>query len=582
MIQQRARTFTAYGFLLGIAGFAGLGLRIAVRPTPSTNEILEAAALIVMGALSWRVSFSILSRTRFSLDLTYMMTALLCYASPVPVIVGAGTAVLGSVLRHQSEPHGPPSDLTSRLSFMLVNTGTLIAMMLAGEAMVTHLLRPLALLGDSSVRINLHLFIDVASLFFVLTAINLTLMGISVALKGESPLHYLRHHARHVLPLEAYNIPLAVLMVVTRSQAGFKGLLLLAALTLLASMLLKNLNGTKETLHRANEELALRADELAALDSIGREINASLDLNRVFETIHRQIARLLDAPTFSVTLLGKDTGELRHAYLVRGGEMQSGSGFPLGGGPLSWAIKSGRALRVDEGNQTPDAGELDPTARSLLAIPLKRPDNEVMGVLAVASPRPRSYTPRHESMLSSIALHAAIAIENARYYEMATIDQGTGLFVKEYMMQRSEDELSRARRYGRPFSIMMLDLDGFKQINDQYGHPAGDLFLRKVGEAIKISLRSIDIPSRYGGEEFAVLLPETDHAEAIVIAERIRRQVSEIRVKEGGRRFGTTISIGLASYPRGGRRSVDEMIRKADVALYQAKREGKDKVISAA
>ena len=130
--------------------------------------------------------------------------------------------------------------------------------------------------------------------------------------------------------------------------------------------------------------------------------------------------------------------------------------------------------------------------------------------------------------------------------------------------------------------LLMMDVDSFKSLNDEHGHLAGDRFLQRVGEVIKGNLRSHDIPCRYGGEEFAVLLPETEPAEAIVIAERIRRTVAEIRLREGRRVVGTTISIGISSYPRSARRSATDILRKADGALYQAKREGKDKVIAAA
>jgi diguanylate cyclase (GGDEF)-like protein len=229
-----------------------------------------------------------------------------------------------------------------------------------------------------------------------------------------------------------------------------------------------------------------------------------------------------------------------------------------------------------------DTSELDSGLRSVLAIPLVRLDNEVIGVLCVASPRPEAYSSRHEETLGAIGQTAAIAIENARYYEMATVDQLTKLYLKDYFHQRLEEELNRARRYGHSFSVLMMDIDGFKGLNDEHGHLAGDRFLSRVGEVIQRNLRSHDIPCRYGGEEFAVLLPETEPTEAIVIAERIRRTVSDIRLREGKRLVGTTISIGISSYPRAGRRSATDLLRKADAALYQAKREGKDKVISAA
>jgi diguanylate cyclase (GGDEF)-like protein len=295
----------------------------------------------------------------------------------------------------------------------------------------------------------------------------------------------------------------------------------------------------------------------------------------------------VDATSFAICLYNRERAEIHYAYLVRDGKRRDPRIEPLGRDTVSWVIKSGKPVRVrdmlERRDELPlDLSDMDSGLRAVLAIPLVRLDNEVTGVLSVASPRVESYTARHQETLVAIGQTAAIAIENARYYEMATVDQLTKLYLKDYFHQRIEEEMNRARRYGHSFSALMMDIDSFKKLNDDHGHLAGDRFLQRVGEVIKGNLRSHDIPCRYGGEEFAILLPETEPTEAIVIAERIRRTVAETRVREGRRMVGTTISIGISSYPRSARRSATDILRKADGALYQAKREGKDKVIAAA
>jgi diguanylate cyclase (GGDEF)-like protein len=510
--------------------------------------------------------------------MAYLLTALLVLPSPATVLVGAGTAILGSVMRSREEP-----TFSGNLAIVMINSAILIVMTAAGETAVrSFTLDEVAARGLSAPLVGALIL-----LFAILNTVNLSLMGLSIGVRGEPVASYLRHYAYIFLMELVYTVPLAAVMVTMFRSAGFRAFVLLGATTLFASVLLKNLNLAQEELRRSNEELAHRAQELEALNSIGREIAASLDLDRVFETIHAQCARLVDATSFAIALYSKDKSEIHYGYLVRDGQRRETRVEPLGRDAVSWVIKSGRTVHIRDLLSMReevhfDTSELDSGLRSVLAIPLVRLDNEVIGVLCVASPRPEAYSSRHEETLGAIGQTAAIAIENARYYEMATVDQLTKLYLKDYFHQRLEEELNRARRYGHSFSVLMMDIDGFKGLNDEHGHLAGDRFLSRVGEVIQRNLRSHDIPCRYGGEEFAVLLPETEPTEAIVIAERIRRTVSDIRLREGKRLVGTTISIGISSYPRAGRRSATDLLRKADAALYQAKREGKDKVISAA
>jgi diguanylate cyclase (GGDEF)-like protein len=187
----------------------------------------------------------------------------------------------------------------------------------------------------------------------------------------------------------------------------------------------------------------------------------------------------------------------------------------------------------------------------------------------------------HERLLVAVAQQAAVALDSARHYRLATVDQLTGLSHREHFERRLREEELRRRRYGGFFSVVMLDLDDFKRINDRHGHLAGDRLLRAVGEAIRENLRSADLPCRWGGEEFCVLLPETESEGARVIAERIRRAVRSLALEHEGRPLSSTVSLGVATAGPAGSFSLSDLLARADEALYRAKAAGKDRVVLA-
>lgn len=181
-------------------------------------------------------------------------------------------------------------------------------------------------------------------------------------------------------------------------------------------------------------------------------------------------------------------------------------------------------------------------------------------------------------LLGTIASLSANAIVNAHLYELAILDGGTKLFVVRYFKQRMVEELRRATRYTQSVALIMLDLDHFKAVNDKYGHPVGDKVLAKVGEVIrKCSREYVDLPCRYGGEEFAILLPETDLFGAYHVAERIREGIQSLSFSEG--KFSVTTSGGVACFPADAI-NPEALIEKADQALYEAKRSGRNIIMA--
>lgn len=168
-----------------------------------------------------------------------------------------------------------------------------------------------------------------------------------------------------------------------------------------------------------------------------------------------------------------------------------------------------------------------------------------------------------------------------RLISLATTDSLTGLMNRGWMAVQYEKEFERAMRYSRPVSLILLDLDDFKKINDTYGHAAGDEVLRKVGACLSAQSRVHDLPGRYGGEEFAILLPETPQQGALVIAERIRRAISGQPTQFDTATIRVTASIGVASLEPGKDKSLKILMQRADEAVYSAKRRGKDQVVAA-
>lgn len=230
-------------------------------------------------------------------------------------------------------------------------------------------------------------------------------------------------------------------------------------------------------------------------------------------------------------------------------------------------------------------GTLGPRLRQLegtFAVPLLV-QRELIGVLVLGPKEEGERFPGEElELLNLLAHHVAIVFQNARLFESATYESLTGLLRREAILEILEHELERADRYERPLTIGMADLDHFKDVNDRYGHLAGDAMLKRVAQALSSGLRSTDAVGRYGGEEFLIVLPETDLAGARVVADKLRRLVADVRSPmEDGEEAAVTVSIGLASrsdHTRPVEAAAREILERADQALYRAKKEGRNRI----
>jgi diguanylate cyclase (GGDEF)-like protein len=188
---------------------------------------------------------------------------------------------------------------------------------------------------------------------------------------------------------------------------------------------------------------------------------------------------------------------------------------------------------------------------------------------------------RAEEFANRIVFPIQRALLEEELRRLAFTDAQTSLFNHRHFQTLLDEEIRRAQRYGRPLSIIFLDLDSFKAFNDTYGHPAGDTLLREVSGVLRANLRAVDMAARYGGEEFVVILPETAGEQAAVLAERLREAVEQMEVcVEEGRVPHVTVSVGVASFPANAQ-TKSELIEAADKAQYEAKTSGKNRVVQA-
>ncbi|HSN27514.1 MAG TPA: diguanylate cyclase [Kofleriaceae bacterium] len=221
-------------------------------------------------------------------------------------------------------------------------------------------------------------------------------------------------------------------------------------------------------------------------------------------------------------------------------------------------------------------------AKSLLVLPLLSAD-EAIGTLTLVARAEKRFSSDVREMLAVIANQVAVSLQNGYLYKqmetMATTDGLTGLTNHRTFQARFEDLLQRAQRHGHKVALLLCDVDHFKRVNDTYGHPIGDEVLRRVAKVLQEVPRKIDIPCRYGGEEFAVLLDNVDVAQAKAVADRIRIEISKVVVDTEKGPLSVTESVGVAAFPDDGRDRAT-LIERADLALYHAKHTGRNRVIT--
>ena len=334
------------------------------------------------------------------------------------------------------------------------------------------------------------------------------------------------------------------------------------------------------------EELDIMLQNLSLLYGIGKAMNYINDLKKLLQYILKQAIEITSAEKGSLMLYDIESDLLNIRVLagledveyqdkVNNNEIKCRS-FKPGEGIAGRVFLNCRPMIVNNIREDSLFIESDQSfVRSIACIPMVV-YNDVIGVINVTNKRNgRVFTGQDVKMLKAVADQAAVAVNKAQLYDMAVTDSLTGTYVRRYFMVKLQEEIRRAERYNKTFSIIMVDLDRFKRINDTYGHDAGDRILEAISHFLQKNIRDVDVIARFGGEEFVMLIPDADKEAAFRLAERLRQNLAKV---ESGDLPRTTFSLGISSYPADGR-EVEDLIKKADAAMYAAKLAGRNQSI---
>jgi len=337
---------------------------------------------------------------------------------------------------------------------------------------------------------------------------------------------------------------------------------------------------------RTYNELQEQLRKVSIAHEVGNALVSTFDLDMVLELILKCITDVTGAELCSIMLLDEETKELR-IKVARGlsEDVIRSTVLKIGEGISGWVAQEGKPLLIKDIENDTRFGKKSMSkygSKSLLSVPLLCKD-KVIGVVNVNNRSfSKVFTYSELNLLTLFANQAAIAIENARLYKeleiMALTDGVTGIYNHRAFQTRLEEEISRADRYNYSVSIVIIDLDFFKKINDTYGHLEGDNVLREIGVMLNRTVRKMDFVARYGGEEFSIVLPRTTKAVAQEISERIRRTFERSHPIKMDPSATITGSFGVATFPED---TVDikELIDMADQAMYRAKINGRNKVV---
>jgi diguanylate cyclase (GGDEF)-like protein len=321
-----------------------------------------------------------------------------------------------------------------------------------------------------------------------------------------------------------------------------------------------------------------RARQLEAINAIAQQSTAVLDLGELLSKVCLLIQQAFQVPHVSLFLREESELVLRAHHGTLTPRIPEGGRFPADREPWAHILSTSGTLIEKDLSSKPECMRFFVESASRMCIPLVS-FGQILGVLALESSNRNAFRENELQCLESVADICATAIQNAHYVErvkqLAYLDGLTGIFNRRFFELRILEEIERARRYGTGMAVIMADIDQFKRLNDEFGHLLGDEVLRQVSSLFHQQLRKIDVVCRYGGEEFGIVLTQTNASHAVSVAEKLRRMVEHWQFP--GVPQTVTISAGVAAFPDHGI-TRDELVRAADNGLYAAKQAGRNRI----
>lgn len=326
------------------------------------------------------------------------------------------------------------------------------------------------------------------------------------------------------------------------------------------------------------------------LRDIGKALSSTLDLDKVLNMIMDFIGNYYKPQNWSLLMYDEVRHDLYFAIAVgETSESLKGKRLQIGNGIAGWSFKKHKTLLIrdaytDKRFDTKFDKASGFKTDSIICVPMIN-QGKTLGVIELINVDDHLFEQPYLELLESLSDFAAIAIENSTFIEkikeVSIRDDCTNLYNSRYMIELLEIELSRAKRKKDSFSVVFLDLDHFKFINDNFGHIVGSRLLREIAEIILRNIRNSDWAIRYGGDEFVLILPETRKKHAIQLTKRIRQELNEtIFFRDENYNIKLTASFGIASFPEDGA-TIDDIIKMADHAMYDVKKHGRNNIRTA-
>ena len=317
--------------------------------------------------------------------------------------------------------------------------------------------------------------------------------------------------------------------------------------------------------------------DLLVFHDVARALTSSLDLDSILGAIMQHMEQFFEPESWSLLIVDEEQQNLYYAVAAGRSSGDRNLRVDMGEGIAGWVAQHGEPVIVSGPGNDPrfamPRGAAS-TVRSAICIPL-RSRNRTLGVIELLNYRASTLTDETMAFLRVLCDYAAIAIQNVRaverIQELTITDDCTGLFNSRHLFSVTESELERSRRFSLPFSMIFIDLDHFKRVNDLYGHLTGSRLLAEIARTIKHNVRGIDSAFRYGGDEFIVLLPQTGKDAALEVTQRLLHSLRDTRyLLSEGLQLQMMASFGIASYPEDGT-SIQEIIGAADEMMYLVK-----------